>query len=138
MIFLLVCKRDAHCPSSVLLAIPAIIRLTLIVFLAALKTVAKTALTLVASPLILLPATVAVTTSIRTIPAIAARFIIAVATYQQNLNGVIQRRASIKRRVSKCRYRRAQTKTEGNERNQVAYFHDSLLIRDPVSESTIA
>jgi len=121
-----------------LLTIPAIVRLTLIVFLAALKAVAKMAPTLVASPLILLPSTVAVTASIRSIPAIATRFIIAVAACQQNLNGVIQRRASIKGRLSKCRYRRAQTKTEGNERNQVAYFHDSLLIRDPVSESTIA
>ncbi|WP_413438565.1 hypothetical protein ACFDAU_02915 [Sulfuriferula sp. GW1] len=124
-----------------MLTIPAIVRLTLIAFLTALKTVAKTALTLVALRSILLPATVAITAEVRSIPAIAAGFIIAVAACQQNWNGVIQRRASIasaKGRLSKCRYRCAQTKAEGNERNQIAYFHDLLLIRDPVSESTVA
>jgi len=72
-----------------LLTIPAIVRLTLIAFLTALKTVAKTALTLVALRSIWLSPTVAVTAPVRAIPAIAARFIIAVATCQQNWNCAI-------------------------------------------------
>jgi len=66
-----------------LLAIPAIVRGPLTAFLAALETIAKTALTFFAAHLIRLPAVLAVATLASAIPAIPAKFGITVAARQR-------------------------------------------------------